>query len=403
MTRLPNGAQIWTEQMDSLRSAAVGFWFRSGAGHEPIQMAGSAHLLEHMVFKGTAARSARQIAAEIEDLGGSLDAYTTHEHTAFLARVPDTELETAIDVLSDLSFQPTLDAEDLRLEREVVLEEIARCEDTPDDLVFDLQAEFLYGDHPYGRPILGSRESVRGIDADGLRSLHSETFRPSNLIVVAAGRLDHQEVVDLVGERLPADVARAPAGITAPSYPGSGLRRVERPNGRQTHIVAAAPGVSIADPIRNAVILVGTALGGGMGSRLFQRIREELGLAYAVYAFRAFYLSGGHVGAYLGTRPETAEQALGALSDELVRLARDGLSAEELETTRKQLKGQVVLALESPGSRMHRLASLALTDEPYRSLDQIMARIDGITVEDAARAARLYEPDRLAILELSPA
>ena len=403
VTRLGSGAEIWTERMDSLRSAAIGFWFRAGAGHEPRGMAGSAHLLEHMVFKGTARRSAREIAAEIEDLGGSLDAYTTHEHTAFLARVPDAELSTAVDVLADLTFHPTLDAEDLDLEREVVLEEIARCEDTPDDLVFDLQAQFLYGDHPYGRPILGSRESVGAIHAAGLRSLHEDTFRPSNLVVAAAGRIDHEEVVDLVMERLPDDGPRDPVRIAEPVSLGSGLRSVARPSGRQTHIVAAAPGVSVGDPIRNAVILVGTALGGGMGSRLFQRIREELGLAYAVYAFRAFYLSGGHVGAYLGTRPETAEMALEALSDELGKLARHGLSAEELETTRKQLKGQVVLALESPGSRMHRLASLALTDEPYRSLDEIMARIDAVTGQDAARAARLYEPDRLAILELSPA
>jgi predicted Zn-dependent peptidase len=356
-----------------------------------------------MVFKGTGTRSARQIAAEIEDLGGSLDAYTTHEHTAFLARVPDAEVSAAVDVLADLAFRPNLDAGDLDLEREVVLEEIARCEDTPDDLVFDLQAEFLYGKHPYGRPILGSRESVLAIDAVGLRSLHTDTYRPSNLIVAAAGRIDHQEVVDLVAARLPDDTARPTTGIDEPTTLGSGLKRVARPSGRQTHIVAAAPGVSIADPIRNAVILVGTALGGGMGSRLFQRIREELGLAYAVFAFRSFYLSGGHVGAYLGTRPETAEQALDALVDELGKLSRLGLSTEELQTTRKQLKGQVVLALESPGSRMHRLASLALTDEPYRSLDEIMARIDGITVEDAARAAELYEPGRLAILELSPA
>lgn len=389
--------------MESQRSAAVGFWFSRGAAHEPSEMAGAAHLLEHMVFKGTARRSARQIAAEIEDLGGSLDAYTTHEHTAFLARVPDAELATAVDVLADLAFHPTLDARDLDLEKEVVLEEIARCEDTPDDLVFDLHAEFLYGSHPYGRPILGSSDSVREITAKDLRALHAEAYSASNLTVAAAGRVDHARLVDLVAERVPGASIVAPGPIAQPAGLGSGHRKVARPNGRQTHIVAAAPGVSVSDPLRDAVILVGIALGGGMGSRLFQKIREELGLAYAVYAFRAFYLSGGHVGAYLGTRPETAEKALGALSDELARLAQDGLEAEELEATRRQMKGQVVLALESPGSRMHRLASLALTGEPYRSLDEILVRIDAITGEEAARAARLYEPDRLAVLELSPA
>ncbi|MFQ5530893.1 MAG: M16 family metallopeptidase, partial [Gemmatimonadota bacterium] len=162
-TRLAGGTEVWTERMESMRSLAIGCWFRSGSAHDSESLSGSAHLLEHMVFKGTSRRSARQIASEIEDLGGSLDAYTAHEHTAFLARVPDDRSETAVDVLFDLAFQPKLDAGDLNLEREVVLEEIARCEDTPDDLVFDLHAEFLYGGHPYGRPILGTRETVGAI------------------------------------------------------------------------------------------------------------------------------------------------------------------------------------------------------------------------------------------------
>lgn len=402
-TRLASGVEIWTERMESVRSAAVGFWFRSGSAHEPESMSGSAHLLEHMVFKGTARRTSRQIASEIEDLGGSLDAYTAHEHTAFLARVPDTHLATAVDVLSDLAFHPTLDSSDLALERGVVLEEIARSEDTPDDLVFDLHAEFLYAGHPYGRPILGTRESVGEMEVEALRDLHSTTYLPSNLVVAAAGRMDHEQLLDLVLERLPDGGAR-PATADLPALRlETGLRRVARPSGRQAHIVAGAAGVSIGDPLRHAVILVGTALGDGMGSRLFQRIREEMGLAYAVFGFRAFYLRAGHVGAYVGTGPETADQARNALCEELRKLADDGLTPEELESTRTQLKGQVVLSLESPGSRMNRLASLALADQPYRSLDGIMERIDGVTESDAAQAAALYHPDGLAILELSPA
>jgi len=402
-TRLSCGTEIWTERMESMRSAAIGYWFRSGSAHEPDSMSGSAHLLEHMVFKGSLSRSALQIASDIEDLGGSLDAYTAHEHTAFLARVPDTHLETGIDVLSDLVFRPRLDATDLALEREVVLEEIARSEDTPDDLVFDLHAEFLYAGHPYGRPILGSRESVADLDADALRGLHAKTYHPSNLVIASAGRVEHEELLEQVLERLPTGVRAPGTSIEPPVQMGSGLQRVARPLGRQAHIVAGASGVPVRDPLRNAVILVGTALGGGMGSRLFQRIREEMGLAYAVYGFRAFYLEAGHVGAYVGTRPETAERAREALTDELRKLADEGLTREELEATRTQLKGQVVLSLESPGSRMYRLASLALAGEEYRSLDQVMKLIDGITVSDAAQAAALYDPDRLAVLELSPA
>ncbi len=389
--------------MESMRSAAVGFWFRSGSAHEPKSMSGSAHLLEHMVFKGTSRRTSSQIASEIEDLGGSLDAYTAHEHTAFLARVPDTHLATAVDVLSDLAFHPRLDSADLALERGVVLEEIARTEDTPDDLVFDLHAEFLYAGHPYGRSILGSRESVSELDADALRDLHAMTYVPSNLVVAAAGRMDHAELLDLVLEWLPGGGERTEIAVEPPVQLGNGLRRVARPSGRQAHIVAGAAGVRIGDPLRDAVILVGTALGDGMSSRLFQRIREELGLAYAVFGFRAFYLRAGHVGAYVGTAPDTAVRARNALCEELGKLADDGLTPEELQATRTQLKGQVVLSLESPGSRMYRLASLALADEPYRSLDGVMQRIDGVTESDAAQAAALYHPDGLAVLELSPA
>ncbi|MGD8496034.1 MAG: pitrilysin family protein [Gemmatimonadales bacterium] len=402
-TRLPGGTEVWSERMDSMRSVAVGFWFRAGSAHEDVASAGIAHLLEHMVFKGTPTRTARELAAEIEDLGGSLDAYTTHEHTSFQARVPDEALATALDVIADLSFRPRLDPVDLALEREVVLEELARVEDTPDDLVFDLHAEFMFAGHPYGRPILGRQETVAAIDASTLQALHAAAYTPRNLVVAAAGRLDHDELVDQVAARLPGDPGRPAPRIERPERFESGLRSVVRPGGRQAHMVAGGAGVSATDPLRHAVTLVGTALGGGMGSRLFQRIREEMGLAYAVYAFRSFYLEGGHVGAYLGTRPETAATAREALFEELGRLAADGLTPEELSATRTQLKGQVVLSLESPGSRMYRLASLGLTGEPYRSLDRVMADVDAIGPAEARAAAELYDPAGLAVLELTPA
>lgn len=401
-TRLPGGTEVWSERMDSMRSIAIGLWFRTGSAHEGETHAGIAHLLEHMVFKGTATRTARQLAAEIEDLGGSLDAYTSHEHTAFQARVPDDALDAALDVLTDLAFHPRLDPGDLELEREVVLEELARVEDTPDDLVFDLHAEYMFDGHPYGRPILGRVDTVAAIDAPTLRKLHSRTYRPSNLVVAAAGRLDHGDLVEKLTARLP-EAGEAP-GTELPALPpfGRGVRRVVREGGRQTHIVAGAAGVSAVDPLRHAVILTCTALGGGMGSRLFQRIREELGLAYAVYSFRGFYQLGGHVGAYLGTRPESAEQARDVLLEEMARLAADGLGPEELQATRTQLKGQVVLSLESPGSRMYRLASSGLSGEPYRSLDRIMEDIDGVGPDELAAAAALFDPHALAVLELSP-
>lgn len=402
-TLLPSGVRILSEQMDSVRSAAVGFWFRSGSAHEPRALAGISHLLEHMVFKGTARRSARELALAVEGLGGSLDAYTSHEHTCFLARVPDGGLETAVDVLADLSFEPRLAEVDLELEREVVLEEVARVEDTPDDLVFDLHAEFLFDDHPYGEPILGRPETVARIDAADLRRLHEEAFRPSNLVVAAAGYLDHDRLVELVAERLPSVARLTVPDVNLPARWGRGTRSEARPGGSQAHLVAGAPGVSWGDPLREATIVVGTALGGGMTSRLFQRIREEMGLAYAVFSWQGFYRKAGAVGAYLGTRLESLDRARVALLAELRLLAEEGLSEQEDQETRTQLRGQLLLALESPASRMHRLAATALQDEPYRSLDEVGRRIDAVTPAQIREACEQLHPDGLAVLELVPA
>ena len=402
-TCLPSGTRVLSERIDSVRSVSTGFWFRSGSAHEPRELGGISHLLEHMVFKGTDRRSSLELALEIEGLGGSLDAYTAHEHTSFMARVPDTDLDTALDVLSDLSFAPTLSADDLVLEREVVLEEIARVEDTPDDTVFELHGEFLFGGHPYGEPILGNRDTVSSIEAADLARLHAAIYRPAALVVAAAGRVEHELLVELVERRLPADPGRGPQDVEAPDSFGRGLRKVTRPGGRQAHIVAGAPGIAWGHPLRDASIVVGTALGGGMTSRLFQRIREELGLAYAVYSWQSYYRTGGALGAYVGTRPETSGLARDSLLSELRMLADDGLSEEEDQETRTQIKGQLLLSLESTSARMHRLAGTVLHDEPYRSLDEIATRIDAVSSFDIEEACSMLHPDGLAVLELAPA
>jgi len=398
------GTVVLSEKMDSVRSVAAGIWVRRGTAHERPEYRGMAHLLEHMVFKGTERRSAREIAAAVECTGGSLDAYTTHEHTAFQVRVPADHLSTGLDVLSDLAFYPALREDDLELEREVVLEEIARVEETPDDLAFELHSEFMYDGHPYGAPILGTRDTVESIDARTLRRLHDEAYRPGNMVVAVAGQVEHEVLLDQIRRLWPdarngQDVANVPplAGIA------SGSRVVRRPGGRQVHLIAGCQGLDHSNPLRHAAVVVGQALGGGMSSRLFQRIREEMGLAYAVFSFQSFYACGGHVGAYLGTRPETAGEARDALLAEMKRLSEEGLSAGELEEVREQIKGQILLSLESPAARMHRLASTALYGEPYRNLDALAALIDGIGSAQVAEAAMLYDPEGVAVLELWPA
>lgn len=401
-TRLPDGPVILSERMEGVRSAAVGIWFRQGSVHEGGGQRGISHLLEHMVFKGTARRSARELAMEIERVGGAMDAYTAHECTAYQARVPERHVGVALDVLADLAFHPVLRESDLELERRVVLDELAAIEDAPEELAFELHAAELYGEHPYGARVAGTVQTLEGLDGGALRRLHAEAYRGRNAIVAAAGRVDHRELVQLTGRLFPRGGGRErPAPVGPEGSPGH--RRVERPGGRQAHLVAGALTVPHADPLRYAVVVVETALGGGMGSRLFQRVREERALAYTVYSFASFYAAAGHAGAYVCASPARAAEAREALLEELRRVAEEGLDEEELTATREQLKGQVLLSLESPTARMNRLAALAMYGEPYRTVEDIAARIDEVGPDQAREAAALLHPDRLTVVELVPA
>jgi predicted Zn-dependent peptidase len=387
-----------------VRSASVGVWVRYGSAHEGPGERGGAHLLEHLVFKGTRRRSARDIALVLERLGGSLDAYTSREHTSYQARVLGEDLETAVDVLADFVVNPLLRDADLALEREVVLEEIAMVEDTPDDLVFELHNQALWPDHPYGHSILGTRESVEATTADDLRRIHGRAYGRAGLVVAAAGAVDHDAVVAAVERHF----AAAGAGgvrdaVAAPGPLAPSEHRFERP-GSQTHIVLGTRTVAHADPRRYALILLSTALGGGMSSRLFQRVREELGLAYSVFSFQSFYRAAGSMGVYVGTRPEWADRAVEVIREELERVARDGLLPEELEDAKGQMKGQAVLALESPGGRLDRLAGQELRGEPHRSVDEVLSRIDAITIEQTGEvAAKWLDPEHWLMVRLGPA
>ncbi|MBI4539857.1 MAG: insulinase family protein [Gemmatimonadetes bacterium] len=402
-SRLANGILVLTERIPAVRSVAVGVWVRRGSAHERMDEMGVSHLLEHMVFKGTARRSARDIALALESLGGSLDAYTSREHTSYQARVLDEHLPAALDVLADLVLAPLLRDEDLEREREVVLEEISTVEDTPDDLVFELHAAVLWPEHPYGFSIMGTRESVAALGAEKLRALHAGAYRGRNLIVAAAGHVTHEAVVDLVAALFGAvELGGAAPAVPAPKPCFSGERRVPR-DGAQTHVVFGTATPGHPDPRRYALVLVSAAFGGGMSSRLFQRVREELGLAYAVYSFQSFYALAGVTGVYVGTRPEWADRAAEVIRAEYARLAAEGLETAEFEETKNQVKGQIMLSLESTGARMHRLAGFALFDEPFLTLDELLARIDGVTLEQAAEvAAEFFDPARQLVLRLGP-
>lgn len=402
-TELEGGLLVLTEEVPGVRSVSAGVWVRAGSAHESPEELGASHLLEHMVFKGSGRRSARDFALELERLGGSLDAYTTREHTCYQARVLDEHLGTGLDVLADLVLNPRLVREDLELEREVVLEEISTVEDTPDDLVFELHAGTLWGSHPYGFPILGTRDTVASLTSEHLRRVHDAHYRRPNLVVAAAGNVGHEEFADEVAELF----ASAGNGVEAPKVPaprpGAARERWVERSTAQTHLVFGTATFGHGDARRYALTLLGNSLGGGMSSRLFQRVREELGLAYAVFSFHTFYRDAGVAGVYVGTRHEWASRAGDVIREELGRLAREGLREEELADAKSQLKGNLVLSLESTGARLHRLAGQALYDEPFLGLDELTARIDAVSLEEvAAVAAEIYAPERQTLVRLGP-
>ena len=401
---LDNGIRVLTERRPDVRSAAVGVWVEQGSAHEAPESAGVSHLMEHLVFKGTERRSAHEIALSLESLGGSLDAYTTREFTSYQAHVLDEHLPVALDVLADLVLNPRLDPADLELEKDVVIEEISGVEDTPDDLIFDLHGAEFWSGHTYGRPILGTRETVRAFHIDDLRSLHTERYQGKNIVLGCVGNIEHEDVVsrltELFGE---VDSGSASPEIAQPMETNSGRISVVR-DAAQAHVVIGNSTPSYGDPIRNALTLISGAFGGGMSSRLFQRIREELALAYAVYSFQSFYSKAGMAGVYVGTRPEASDDALAAILGEYAKLFEHGITDDELEEAKSHAKGRSILAMESTGARLLRLVGFTLRGEPYRDLDESLARIDAVTQDEVGAACqRFYNPEDLFTLTLGPA
>src|SRR5206468_4145191 len=322
-TVLANGLTVLSEHMPGVRSVALGTWVRAASLHESSEKMGVSHLLEHMVFKGTRTRSAKELALALEVLGGSLDAYTAREHTSYQAKVLDEHLPQAADVLADLVFRPVLRASDLALERKVVLEEISTVDDTPDDLVFELHNAQLWGAHPYGYSILGTRETVSALDQNDLRSLHSRAYHPEQIVVAAAGNGEHDAFLETLEASGWGEVPRGglpPLTSPAPIVQAPGAVHFELETA-QTHVVIGSATFAHSDPRRYAMSMIGLLFGGGLSSRLFQRVREELGLAYSVYSFQSFHEDAGMHGVYVGTTPQTARAAVDAINQEMELLA----------------------------------------------------------------------------------
>jgi predicted Zn-dependent peptidase len=404
-TTVPNGLIVLTEQLPGVRSAATGVYVRTASAHERREQMGISHLLEHMVFKGTERRSAKELALELEVRGGNLDAFTGRDYTSYQAHTLDADLPHAVEILTDLARRPLLRESDLEPERNVILEEINGVEDTPDDLVFELHAAELWPDHPYGYSILGSPDTLARLSADDLRCLHQTGYYRGNFVIAAAGNVNHDQLLTVL-EREGWFEGAAPEPARGAVVAVPAVRAAERHEERdtaQTHIVFGTDTFPLRDRRRFALAILTNVFGGGMSSRLFQRVREELGLAYAIFAYKHFYQSSGQLGVYIGTQPGTADAAVDAIRGEYARLAGEGIPAAELADGKQQLKGQVMLSLESPGARMGRLAGFILHQDEYRPLDQMLAEIDAVTGDDvAAVAAEFFAPERQTVVRLGP-
>ncbi len=391
-----------TEAMPNLRSVAIGFWVGSGAVDEAEGELGASHFLEHLLFKGTQDRSASDIAAAIESVGGDMNAFTTQEYTAFYVRVPDDHLDLALDILADVVWRPAFRVDEVESERRVILEEIGMRDDAPDDVVHELANAALFPDHPLGRSVLGTRDSISAMSRSAIVDYHAAHYTPSNVVIAAAGNLDHDRVVQHLGSRVPFDRGSRPTRGSfplAPSHSTTGEHRTTE----QAHLVLSMRSISRDDPDRYALSVVNQLLGGGMSSRLFQEVREKRGLAYSVYAYRAAYETVGSMSIYAGTAPERLSETLQVIRDELAKLVIDGVSEAELVSAKGHLKGSTTLALETSSSRMHRLGRGLLTLGEVPSVDDIVAAVDAVTIADLRRTIdRVFATEDLVLSVVGP-
>ena len=403
-TVLPGGLRIVTETMPTVRSAAFGIWVGVGSRDEAIEDAGATHYLEHLLFKGTERRSALDISAALDAVGGDLNAFTAKEYTCYYARVLDADLPLAVDVVSDMVSSSVITQADLDTERDVVLEEISMRDDDPSDLVHDEFSYALYGDAPLGRPILGTVESINALGLEAVTGYYKQRYLPPNLVIAAAGNVDHDKVVELVIKafdgKLSDDVLPSPPRIGGSLTPGRPGVRVVPKDTEQANLILGTVGVSRTDERRWALGVLNAALGGGMSSRLFQEIREKRGLAYSVYSYTSQYADTGTFGVYAGCQPGKVDEVLAICREEVAKAAASGITPEELIRGKGQLRGSMVLGLEDTGSRMSRIGKSELVYEELLSVDDVLAHIDAVTLDDisAVAAEVLDQPMTLTVI-----
>jgi predicted Zn-dependent peptidase len=396
LEQLPNGQRLITEKLDHLRSVCMGFWIPAGSRDEPAALVGATHFIEHLLFKGSEKYTAEEIAQVFDTLGGELNASTSREYVVVYGRFLDDQLVTALDVMGDMLLTPAFT--DLDREREVVLEEIAMVEDSPQDLIHDVLAEVVLGEHPLAHPILGTRESVSGASEDDIRAYHRRRFQFSDMVVAAAGNIDHDQLRGLLLERsvesLPSDLQRHPC---VPAV--EPRRHFVTKETEQMHVCVGGLGLARSDERRFQLSVLDSLFGGSLSSRLFQEIREKRGLVYSVYSFASMYEETGLTGLYFGCRPERLDAVMETLGREISRLVSEPVPTDELQRAKEHLKGRMILGLESTSSRMTRLGKGVITNTEILSLDELAERIEAVTSEQVLElAAEVYAPAALSVV-----
>ena len=400
---LPNGLVVITETMSHVRSVSVGIWVRNGSRLEVPEENGLAHFIEHMVFKGTERRTAEDIAREMDSVGGMLDAFTSKEQICFNAKVLDEHLPIAFDVIADLVLRPKFDSEDVRKERQVVLEEIKMDLDNPEYLLHDLFTRGFWPEHPLGRPILGTPETVKKFNREALRTRFQNWFAPDHLVITAAGNVTHDQVLELVRREFGAIKADGRAESDGAPYTRAPIHLETKKDLEQVHVCIGVPSVPLGHEDRFGVAVLNNLLGGGMSSRLFQNIREKQGLAYAVFSELTPYSDAGMMTVYAGTASETVGQVIDLTIQELRALKESPVTEEELRRSKNHLKGSLMLSLESTSSRMSNLARQELYFGRFFSLDEILAGIEAVTREELqALAQQYFQTDLIAATVLGP-
>jgi predicted Zn-dependent peptidase len=398
---LPNGLTIITEEMQHIRSISIGIWIKSGSRDEDPQWNGISHFVEHMVFKGTKSRTAEDIARQVDSIGGNMDAFTAKECICFNVKVLDEHLPIAMDVLSDLVLNPVFDVKDIGRERGVILEEIKMDEDNPDYLVHEIFTQNFWKDHPLGKPILGTKDTVKRFEQPILFNYYGERFNPGNLVVCAAGHVDHKQFVDLVVEKFQHLKPKPNGYHTAPPKINPRIIMRNKKALEQVQICVGTPAYPLAHPKRYGSYILNTVLGGGMSSRLFQNVRERQGLVYAIYSDLNPYRDTGCLSIYAGTSRESAPKVVGSIVAELRRLKNEPVPDDELRRAKDQLKGSLMLSLESSTARMSNLARQEMYFDHFFGLDELIEKIESVTAEDVrATAEEFFRQEMLAVTVL---